>query len=135
MTAVEPVAHVTRDWQVGQRDDANRRGDAVKMARDIVGMTATYVVVVGQDDDLTATQPVAVPWLPLPRAFRAGRRDDAQTAQPVGILLAFDNADRRSRWRGDDVGQPVRHPLDAGQGRNPPAVPVRSSLRERLPTF
>jgi hypothetical protein len=74
-----------------------------------VGVLAPRAVVVGDDDDVPILQVCGVLVAPLAGAHDARRRDQAQVAEAISVLLALDHEHGQRGIGGQQLGQAIEH--------------------------
>ena len=120
-------------------ENADVRSDAGRHARGMFGMGISRLIVVGDDDNIRATQALAVfvpPflflfWFDCTTRAASGRHPDL--AKVLNVFLALDDDDHV--LAGDDLeqfGQPVEHLANVAGLPDPTALAIGLALRKRL---
>ena len=99
----DPIACIAFRRQSRQLDDPHTGYNAHELGGHIARVTAAGRVIVGQNDDATASQVARDLLSPFAGAAVIARREQPECAEGVGVLFALDDEDRRRR-----IGQDVR---------------------------
>jgi hypothetical protein len=127
----EPVACVALVGEAGELEETNTRRLADERAGNGLGMIPSGLVVVGQHDDIGASELIGVGLPPLAGTARIAGRHDAKVRQRLDILLALD--DEHTPLRGDrfgQVGQAVENAGNALEIPDPATLAVGPPLAE-----
>ena len=117
----------------GQLDDAQGLGPITQGAGHGRGVSATGIVLVGQDRHPPGVKGRVVRELrPVARAHRVGGRDQTQAGETVGVFLSLDDEDPVGRVGGQQLRQAVQDAGHAVHVPRPAAAAVWSSLAEVL---
>src|SRR5262249_30667426 len=118
-----------------EHDDAHALGDAAYVfgAHPGVGLALAVLVIVGDDNDISATEKFVVVVAPLAEAAGMGGGDIAELNRTLASVpaLAVENKFARLHPR-NELGQPVKHPAHVPELTNPSALAVRAALTKAV---
>src|SRR5262249_46035396 len=118
-----------------EHDDAHALGDAayVLCAHLGVGLALAVLIIVGDDDDIGATEKFVVFVAPLADAAGMGGGDIAELDRSLGVVLALAVENELARLHPrDKLGQPVEHPAHVPELANPSVLAVRAALTKAV---
>jgi hypothetical protein len=126
----QPVGDVSLRRQVRQGHKVTGGGDALQRPGHRLGVPDASVVVIRQDDDVSAAQVLGELRPPLAGAHRVAGGRQAVGTQRAHVLLPFHHEDDAGGM--EQLGQAVRHAADAVEAIDPTPLPVRAALAEVL---
>ena len=75
-------------------ENTDALGDPIQHRHDLGHMFSAGLVIVAEDDNISAAQRLVILGSPLTDAHRIGSRREPKLGEVVGILLALDDEDR-----------------------------------------
>ncbi len=132
---LQPFHHIALGRQGGQVQIANTPGNGRELGCHQIAMLLTGLVIVGQNDDISALKIALQPIPPFAGAHRVRGGREAERGQRLGGFFTFNEEDDRPPGDGFlHIGQPVGHHLGIFEVPDPLArmLRVRPALAERL---